>query len=93
MFDEAEVESEPSEIEPILKKTRTKKGYSREKPLLYLPIEDKVYTMPEEDQVCPVEGDKLSRVRKKYIRTENEYTLATMKLMHRYRETWECRTC
>ena len=69
-FNEAEVEANPSEIEPILKKTRTKKGYSREKALLYLPNEDKVYTLPEEDQVCPVDGDKLSRVGKKYIRTE-----------------------
>jgi len=92
-FNEAEVEATLSEIEPILKKTRTKKGYSREKALLYLPNEDKVYTLPEEDQVCPVDGDKLSRVGKKYIRTEIEYTPATMKLVHLYRETWECRTC
>lgn len=92
-FDEAEVEAGPFEIEPILKKTRTKKGYSREKALLYLPSEDKVYTLPEEDQVCPVDGDKLSRVGKKYLRTEIEYTPATMKLVHLYRETWECRTC
>lgn len=36
-FDEAEVEANPEEIEPVITKKRTRKGYSREKALIHLP--------------------------------------------------------
>lgn len=92
-FNEAETESDLTETEPVITKKNSKKGYSREKALVYLPNEDKIYTLSDEEKVCSIDGDKLSRAGKKYIRTEIEYTPATMKLVHIYRENWECRTC
>lgn len=92
-FDEAEVEANPEEVEPVITKKRTRKGYSREKALINLPEEDKVYTLSEEDKICIIDGDKLHYAGKKYIRSEIEYTPATMKLVHIYEENWECRKC
>lgn len=92
-FDEAETDANSEELEPIITKKRTRKGYSREKALINLPEEDKVYTLSEEDKVCQIDGDKLHYAGKKYMRSEIEYTPATMKLVHIYKENWECRTC
>lgn len=92
-FDEAEVEANPEEVEPVITKKRTRKGYSREKALIHLPEEDKVFTLSEEDKVCLNDGDKLHYAGKKYMRSEIEYTPATMKLVHIYEENWECRSC
>ena len=92
-FDEAEVEADPEEIEPVITKKRTRKGYSREKALINLPEEDKVYTLSHEDKICKVDGEQLHYAGKKYIRSEIEYIPATMKIVHIYKENWECRTC
>lgn len=92
-FDEAEVESDPDEEETVISKKKTRKGYSREKALINLPEEDKVYTFSEEDKICNIDGDNLHYAGKKYMRSEIEYTPATMKLVHIYEENWECRTC
>ncbi|AOY76776.1 hypothetical protein [Clostridium formicaceticum] len=64
-FDEAEVEADPEEIEPVITKKRTRKGYSREKALINLPEEDKVYTLSEEDKICTVDADQLHYAGKK----------------------------
>lgn len=92
-FDEAEVEANPEEIENVITKKKTRKGYSREKALINLPEEDRVYTLSEEDKICKIDGDKLHFAGKKYMRSEIEYIPATMKLVHIYEENWECRTC
>lgn len=92
-FDEAEVEANPEVIEPIITRKKTRKGYSREKALINLPEEDRVYTLSEEDKICKIDGDKLHYAGKKYMRSEIEYIPATMKLVHIYEENWECRTC
>lgn len=92
-FDEAEIEADIEEVEPVITKKRSRKGYSREKALLHLPEEDKVYTLSDKDKVCLIDGDSLHYAGKKYMRSEIEYTPATMKLVHIYEESWECRTC
>lgn len=92
-FDEAETEANLEEVEPIITKKKTRKGYSREKALINLPEEDKVYTLSEKDKICLIDGDNLHYAGKKYMRSEIEYTPATMKLVHIYEENWECRTC
>lgn len=92
-FNEAEVEANPDEEEPVITKKKTRKGYSREKALINLPEEDKVYTFAEEDKICKIDGDNLHYAGKKYMRSEIEYIPATMKLVHIYEENWECRTC
>lgn len=92
-FDEAEVEANPYEEEPVITKKKTRKGYSREKALINLPEEDRVYTLPEGDKICKIDGDNLHYAGKKYMRSEIEYIPATMKLVHIYEENCECRIC
>ncbi|MBR0577484.1 transposase [Proteiniclasticum sp. BAD-10] len=92
LFNEAETNAEVQE-EPDLRQKATKKGYSREKALRNLPREEKLYTLPDEDRVCSMDGDRLVPAGKKYLRTEIEYTPASMKLVEVYVETAECRTC
>lgn len=92
-FNEAEIEAVEEEIEPVITKKRTRKGYSREKALINLPEEDKVFTLAEDDKVCITDGDKLHYAGKKYLRSEIEYIPATMKVVHIYQENWECRAC
>jgi len=92
-FDEAEVEANPEEIEPVITNKRTRKGYSREKALMNLPEEERTYTLSEEDKICKIDGHKLRYAGKKYMRSEIEYTPATMKVVHIFEESWECRTC
>ncbi len=92
-FDEAEEFVEEDESFEVIKKKRTRKGYSREKILENLPIEDRVYGLSEEEKVCSIDGSKLTYVGKKYLRTEIEYIPATVKAIRVYRESFECRTC
>lgn len=92
-FDEAEIEANTDEVEPVITKKKTRKGYSREKALINLPEEDKVYTFSEDDKICKIDGDNLHYAGKKYMRSEIEYIPATMKVVHIYEENWECRTC
>ena len=93
-FDEAEAEADPFIEEPTIEKIkRTRKGYRREDALKNLPEEDLINTLPDEEKVCLIDNDQLKPVGKKYIRTEIKYTPATMKLVHIYNETWECRSC
>ena len=94
-FDEAETEAdlEIADEEDLILKKASKKGYSREKALINLPREEKLYTLTDEDRVCSIDGDRLFPAGKKYIRTEIEYTPASMKLVEIYAETAECRTC
>jgi vacuolar-type H+-ATPase subunit D/Vma8 len=45
-------------------------------------LEDRIYSLPKEAQVCQVDGDSLHFAGKKYLRTEIEYQPAKMKLVH-----------
>ena len=92
-FDEAEESAEEDVLPEITTKKKTRKGYSREKVLASLPTEERIYGLSEEDKVCSVDGSKLSYVGKKYLRAELEYIPATVKVIHVYKENWECRTC
>ncbi|MBO1265966.1 transposase, partial [Proteiniclasticum sp. SCR006] len=94
-FDEAETAADLTEDaeEDLTPKKASRKGYSREKALVNLPREEKLYTLTDEDKVCSVDGDRLFPAGKKYLRTEIEYTPASMKLVEIYVETAECRTC
>ncbi|WKY49016.1 IS66 family transposase [Eubacteriaceae bacterium ES3] len=92
-FDEAEIEACADEPEPVITQKKTRAGYSREKALANLPEEDRIYSLPEDRQICPADGAELNYAGKKYLRTEIEHLPATLKLVHIYQETWECRTC
>lgn len=92
-FNEAEEHMDPGEVEILMKKKPSRKGYSREKAMAGIPEEDRFYRLAEEECVCEFDGDHLHFMGKKYMRTEIEYQPATMKLVHLYQESRECRTC
>ena len=92
-FDEAETYSDEEEVEEVISKKKTRKGYSREKALFDLPQEDRHFTLKDSEKICEIDGDKRHFAGKKYLRSEIEYIPATMKIINIYQETWECRTC
>lgn len=94
-FNEAETSANLTEDikEDLPTKKASRKGYSREKALGNLPREEKLYTLTDAEKVCSVDGDRLFPAGKKYLRTEIEYTPASLKLVEIYVETAECRTC
>lgn len=92
-FDEAEVSMDPSEVETLITKKKSRKGYSREKAMAGIVEEDRFFSLREEDRTCEIDGDHLHFMGRKYARTEIEYHPATMKLVHLYHESRECRTC
>ncbi|MBF7096297.1 IS66 family transposase [Alkalibacter mobilis] len=92
-FDEAEVSAIPDEVETLITKKKSRKGYSREKAMAGVVEEDRFYSLREEDRTCEIDGDHLHYMGRKYVRTEIEYHPATMKLVHLYHESRECRTC
>jgi len=92
-FDEAESNADFEEVEELVTRQKTRKGYSREKALMHLPQEDRQFTISEADKICEIDGDRRHFAGKKYIRSEIEYIPATMKIINIYQETWECRTC
>lgn len=64
------MESNPEEVEPIITKSKICKGYYREKTIINLPEEDKVFTLAEKDKICLIDGGNLHYTGKKYIRSE-----------------------
>lgn len=92
-FNEAEVSVDPTEVETLITKKKSRKGYSREKALAGVVEEDRFFSLREEDRTCEIDGDHLHFMGRKYARTEIEYHPATMKLVHLYHESRECRTC
>lgn len=96
LFNEAEKEldvneSEPDIFEKPVKKTRL--GYSRKEVYKNLPTEDQVFKLEVSQQVCPVDGERLSVAGKKFIRSEIKYIPAEISVVNIYQETYECRTC
>ena len=96
LFNEAEKEIDSSVLEPVpfeepIKKTR--KGYKRKDLFKNLPSQDQVFKLDESQQVCPVDGNRLSVVGNKFIRSEIKYIPAEISVVNIYQETYECRTC
>ncbi|MFZ7131281.1 MAG: IS66 family transposase [Eubacteriales bacterium] len=96
LFNEAEKEMDSSILEPVpfeepVKKTR--KGYKRKDLFKDLPSQEQVFKLEESQQVCPVDGNKLSVVGKKFIRSEIKYIPAEISVVNIYQETYECRKC
>lgn len=96
LFNEAENEMDSSILEPVpfeesIKKT--KKGYNRKDLFKNLPSQDQIFKLEEAQQVCPVDGNRLSVVGNKFIRSEIKYIPAEISVVNIYQETYECRTC
>lgn len=96
LFNEPEKEIDPSALEEVpfeepVKKTR--KGYKRKDLFEGLASQEQVYKLEESQQVCPVDGNKLSTVGKKFLRSEIKYIPAEISIVNIYQETYECRKC
>lgn len=96
LFNEAERETDPDALEPVPFEEpikRTRKGYKRKDLFKDLPSHDQVFKIEESKQICPTDGNKLSVVGKKFVRSEIRYVPAEVSVVNIYQETYECRTC
>ena len=96
LFNEAERETDPDALEPVHFEEpikRTRKGYKRKDLFKDLPSHDQVFKIEESKQICPTDGNKLSVVGKKFVRSEIRYVPAEVSVVNIYQETYECRTC
>lgn len=96
LFNEAEVTADPNAPEP--EKTQVE-GYARKKKSTRkesyagLPIKEVVCHLPEEDQLCPLCGEQMKLVGKRFIREEIQIIPAQVKLVHYYQEVYACPKC
>ena len=96
LFNEAEKERDSAALEPVpfdepIKRTR--KGYKRKDLFKDLPSHDQVFKIEESKQICPTDGNRLSVVGNKFVRSEIRYVPAEVSVVNIYQETYECRTC
>ena len=76
------------------------KGYTRDKKKkatrneLYekLPIQEEVFTLPEDQRNCPECGNLMTYMGKKFVREELRITPAVVRRVHIYQEVYECRS-
>lgn len=99
LFNEAEHEADPSLPEPVATEVigayeRNKKGKkSREGVLGDLPIQEIICRVPEAEQFCPLCGEQMELVGKKYVREEIQIIPAKVKRIHYYMEVYACKKC
>lgn len=58
-----------------------------------MPSHDQIFKLEESQQVCPIDGSRLSVVGNKFIRSEIRYIPAEVSVVNIYQEIYECRTC
>lgn len=97
LFDEAEIEADPTAPEPDLKKIQ---GYRRKKfkgqrmeLLKDIPRDKRLCTLDKQDCFCEACNTALVSVGEEFVRTEIEFIPAKVRAIDYYRETFECRTC
>jgi transposase len=96
LFNEAEKEMDTSELEPVPFEEpikRTRKGYKRKDLFKDLPSQNLIFRLEESQQICPIDGNRLSVAGKKFIRSEIRYMPAEISVVNIYQETYECRLC
>lgn len=97
LFDEVEVEAQPSAKEPDLNQVesyRRKKAQGQRMELLKnLPHVKKLCTLIEDERFCEACQTPLVSVGEEFVRTQVDYIPAQLQVIDRYRETFECRCC
>jgi len=96
LFNEAEKETDSSVPEPVPFEEpvkRTRKGYKRKEAFKDIPQQDHVYKLDESQRVCPIDGERLSVLGKKFLRSEIKYVPAEISIVNIYQETYECKRC
>ena len=96
-FNEAEVTADPAAPEPtkeeLVKAYARKKKSTREDSYGDLPVHEILCSVPEEDQVCPLCGDRMEMVGKRFVREELQIIPAKVKRVHYYQEVYACPKC
>ncbi|WP_206923042.1 IS66 family transposase [Alicyclobacillus suci] len=96
LFNEAEVESEPTLEEPTMEtityKRKKKRPGQREELLKDLPVERMEYHLPEEEQVCSCCGGAMHEMSSE-TRTEIKIIPAQMKVVEHVQYIYACRHC
>ncbi|MEQ8197631.1 MAG: IS66 family transposase [Clostridiaceae bacterium] len=97
IFNEVEIESNPSAPEPTLQEVlnyRRKKFKGQRAELLKdLPRDTVLCALPEDERFCEECGTELISIGKEFIRTEIEFIPAKVRVIDYYRESYECRQC
>lgn len=97
LFDEAEMEADPTAPEPDLKEVKgfwKKKFQGQRKDLLKnIPHVRRLCTIVEPDRFCDECETALVPVGEEFVRTEIEFIPAEVRVIDYYRETFECRSC
>ena len=95
LFNEAEATAAPDVPEPVsetITYTRRKFAGQRELNLSGLPVEEIVYKLPEEEQVCPACAGPLHEMGAD-VRTEIKIIPATLSVVKHIRTKYACRHC
>jgi len=96
LFNEAEVEAEPTQVEPELQQvayTRRKRQGKREADLVGLPVEQIVHELPESKQLCPQCQSLMHACGHEVARRELTYVPATMHVTEHVHTVYSCRNC
>lgn len=96
LFNEAEKEMDSSIPEPVPFEEpikRTRKGYKRKDLFKDLPSQNLIFRLEKSQQICPIDGNRLSVAGKKFIRSEIRYIPAEISVVNTYQETYKCRKC
>lgn len=98
-FNEAEKEADPNVPEPteeelIGEYKRKKKGKkSREGIFGDLPAQEIVCRMDDEDKICPLCGEEMEFIGKRFVREELQIIPAKVKRIRYYQEVYACPKC
>lgn len=97
LFDEAEVEQDPSQEEIqeetiIHEHTRKKKGTHQDF-FKGMEIEKVVIPLPKEEQICPVCGTQMVFIGEEYVRRELQFIPARCKVIEYYSQNYGCPSC
>ena len=82
-------EPEKTQVEGYARKKKS----TRKESYAGLPIKEVVCHLPEEDQLCPLCGEQMKLVGKRFIREELQIIPAQVKLVHYYQEVYACPKC
>lgn len=97
LFDEAEMEADPSEPAPEIERelkaqTRKRKTTYTEK-LKGIPVEEIVYDVPENRRICARCGSKLMYIGREIVRVELQYKPAKVKVLRYVQLHYGCPEC
>ena len=93
MFDEAEALQEEAEVIKPSKKAKRKQKRAIQDTLQNLPHIQRVYTIPEDQRICPDCGEQLTSAGVKHNRFEIEVVPAKINVIDVCQETCQCLTC